>query len=294
MPGFVGRTARLLMRTYPFPRGQGRIIDRTALARLRFPEQRLLVPTVDGFTMEVLPNDHIGRHLYLTGQFDRTIVEVLLRFARPGDRVLDIGGNVGYVGCALLHLVPDCRVVSVEPQPAVYELLAANLERVGGPTGRARALRVAVSDTAGTGFMAPVSGNTGASRLVPDAQGGAAAGVRTEVITGAMLMERSGLDRLDLVKIDVEGLEEAVVRTLQPIVAQWRARAVLFEHYGDLANPTSGLARVFRELDYSVLGIVKHLTRYELVPVPQLAAAGRRAHDYVAVPAEAEAGPYAH
>jgi FkbM family methyltransferase len=287
MPGLIARTARLVMRSYPFPRGQGRIVDRTPLTRLRFLEQRLLVRTVDGFTMEVFPNDHIGRHLYLTGQFDRTIVEALLRFARPGDRGLDIGSNVGYVACALLHLVPESRVVCVEPQAAVHELLTANLERLAGRGARARALRVAVSDAAGWGSMAPFPGNTGASRLLSGAEG-SLNGDRVEVVTGATLMERSGLDRLNLVKIDVEGLEEAVVRTLSPVLARWRPRAVVFEHTGDLADPASGLARVFRELDYAVLGIVKRLARFELVPVPRLAAAGRRAHDYVAAPAETE------
>ena len=55
--------------------------------------------------MTILPNDHIGRHLYLTGQFDRTIVEVLLHFSRENDHVLDIGANIGYVSCALLTKV---------------------------------------------------------------------------------------------------------------------------------------------------------------------------------------------
>lgn len=281
----------MVMRCYPFPRGQGRLIDRTPLHALRFDETSLLVRTVDGFSMKVLPNDHIGRHLYLTGQFDRTIVEVLLRFAVPDARVLDIGGNCGYVACALLHRLPGCRVVSVEPQESVHALLADNLRRVGA--GRASTLQAAVSDAAGTGSMLHAAGNTGGSRLEPGsdgAPGAVPAAERVEMITGAMLMERSGLDRLDLVKIDVEGHEEAVLRTLHPILSRWRPRAVLFEHDGNLQDPASGVARGFRELDYRVLGIHKRLTRYELVPVERLAAEGKRAHDYVAVPREAADG----
>ncbi len=57
--------------------------------------------------MTVLPNDHIGRHIYLSGAFDRTIVEMLLRYARPEDRILDIGANIGYISCAMLALVPE-------------------------------------------------------------------------------------------------------------------------------------------------------------------------------------------
>lgn len=287
MPSLVAKTARMVMRCYPFPHGQGRLVDRTPLHRLRFDEPHLLVRTVDGFSMRILPNDHIGRHLYLTGQFDRSIVEVLLRFAVPDARVLDIGGNCGYVACALLHRLPECSVVSVEPQEDVHELLAANLRSVGAARGRT--VKAAVSDAAGTGSMVHAAGNTGASRLEPGSGGPPAAGSgadRVEMITGAMLMERSGLDRLDLVKIDVEGHEEAVLRTLQPIFAPRRPRAVLFEHGGDLGDPSSVVARIFRDLDYRVLGIHKRLTRFQLVPVERLEAEGKHAHDYVAVPRE--------
>ena len=277
----------MVMRCYPFPRGQGRLIDRTPLGGLRFAEQSLLVRTVDGFSMKVVPNDHIGRHLYLTGQFDRTIVEVLLRFAVPDARVLDIGGNCGYVACALLHRLPECRVVSVEPQESVHALLEENLQRVGA--GRGSTIQAAISDAAGMGSMVHATGNSGASRLAPgsgESPNGVPVADRVEMITGTMLMERSGLDRLDLVKIDVEGHEEAVLRTLQPILARWCPRAVLFEHEGDLHDPASQIARGFRDLGYRVLGIRKKLTRYELEPVERLEAGGRHAHDYVAVPHE--------
>src|SRR5258705_3303442 len=120
MSSIVAKALRTVMRCYPFPRGQGRLIDRTPLRALRFAEATLRVRTLDGFSMIVFPNDHIGRHVYLSGQFDRTIVEVLLRFAVPDARVLDIGGNCGYVGCALLHALPHCRVVSVEPLEQVH------------------------------------------------------------------------------------------------------------------------------------------------------------------------------
>ena len=66
------------------------------------------------------------------------------------------------------------------------------------------------------------------------------------MITGPELMERSGLDRLDLVKIDVEGHEEPVLRSLQPILARWRPRAVVFEHDGNPDEPGSAVGSVFR------------------------------------------------
>ena len=292
MSTVVAKVLRTVMRLYPFPRGQGRLIDRTPLRALRFADATLSVRTVDGFSMTVFPNDHIGRHVYLTGQFDRTIVEVLLRFAVPDARVLDIGGNCGYVACALLHALPLCRVVSVEPQEQVYALLATNLQQVGA--GRGCAIRAAVSDVSGVGAMVHDPQNSGASRLsrdTPECDASALASEPVEMITGPELMERSGLDRLDLVKIDVEGHEEPVLRSLQPILARWRPHAVVFEHDGNPSEPRSALGSVFRDLDYRVLGIRKRLTHYELLPVESIRGADPRPHDYVAVPRERAVAP---
>jgi FkbM family methyltransferase len=240
--------------------------------------------------MTVLPNDLIGRHLYFTGQFDRTIVEVLLRFAVPDAVVLDIGGNCGYVACALLHALPRSRVVSVEPQRSVHALLAANLKEIGA--GRGSAVRAAISDASGVGAMIHDLENSGASRLERAAEHApsAGAGEPVDMITASELIERCGLSRVDLVKIDVEGHEEPVLRSLHPVLARFRPRAVVFEHDGDPAQTDSGVGRVFRDLDYRVLGIRKRLTRYELVPV-EAVARGVRIHDYAAVPRERADAP---
>ena len=128
--------ARAALACYPFPCGQGRIIDKTFLARLKFRERTMRVRTTDGFAIKVFPNDHIGRHICLSGEFDRTIPEVLIHLSRPGDRILDVGANVGYVSCVLLSKIADSRVVSVEPQPDVYAVLADNVRSVGSERAR--------------------------------------------------------------------------------------------------------------------------------------------------------------
>src|SRR5579864_7768862 len=110
MPSLKHKMARLVMRRYPFHCGQGRLIDRSGLRRLAFDEQTLKVRCSDGFEMTIIPNDHIGRHLYLTGDFDRTILDVLASFCTGGERILDIGANIGYIACGLLFRVPDCLV----------------------------------------------------------------------------------------------------------------------------------------------------------------------------------------
>ena len=283
MPRVVHRLARAVAHCYPFACGQGRVIDRSALGRLRFDEPTLKVRCSEGFEMTVIPNDHIGRHLYLTGAFDRNVLQVLLSFCRGGERVLDIGANVGYISCGLLHGVKDCRVAAVDPQPHIFKLLTENIAAVGGDRGIA--LAVAVSDTDGAGRMVVHATNTGASHVIPAEEGSEQPNaVPIQFVTGERLLEMSGLDRVDLIKIDVEGHEEPVLRTLLPVMRRYRPRAVLFEHAGDLALDTP-IRQIFDDLGYRLSGLHKRLTGWSLQPLAALSSNGIRAHDYVAVPA---------
>jgi hypothetical protein len=105
-----------LLRLWPFPRGAGRICGRyfPDLTFRYFPDltfrcEVATVRTTDGFSVKVRPNELIGRHFYLTGAFDRSTFEVLLMLAKPGDVLLDIGANIGYISACFLQRV-DQRV----------------------------------------------------------------------------------------------------------------------------------------------------------------------------------------
>ena len=293
MSSVVARVFRTAMRFYPFPRGQGRLIDRTPLGALRFAEETLPVRTVDGFEMTVFPNDHIGRHLYLTGQFDRTIVEVLLQVAPC--RTRGCWTSAATVGTWRAHCCMPCRVAGSCRSSHRSRFTPCWRRTCNRSAQDADARSRPPSPTfSGVGAMLHDAQNSGASRLsrdTKDADGPAVSSEPAEMITGPELMARSGLDRLDLVKIDVEGHEEPVLRSLQPVLARWRPRAVVFEHDGNPAEPGSGVGSVFRDLDYRVLGIRKRLTRYELLPVDLIRAAGAQVHDYAAVPRERTDAP---
>ena len=276
MPRPIHKLFRGLLHCYPFPRGDGRLVDRTFLGRLRFDDETLLVRTTDGFEMRVWPNDHIGRLLYLTGKFDRTVVEILRDVARPDDHFLDIGANVGYVSCALLTLLPGCNVTAIEPHPGCFELLTENLNRVDAD--RSRALLAAISDQPGEGFLELDGDNSGKSHLVPDVSGKTDT-ARVRQMTGDELLGDDAIEKVNLIKIDVEGHERRVLASLHPIIEAHRPRAVVFEHTGAEAGPRGDIYRLFDDLGYRVFGVQKHLTRYRLIDVN---ASEATFHEYVA------------
>src|SRR5262245_45879142 len=96
---------QLVLRSWPFKRGVNRIVGRL-FCNLNFKNSVETVRTTHGFDICIMPNDLIGRFLYLTGEFDRAVVDVLLQHARPGDTLIDIGANIGYVSACFLSNVP--------------------------------------------------------------------------------------------------------------------------------------------------------------------------------------------
>ena len=266
---------QILLRAWPFPRGAGRIVDRL-LSNTKFTDSVCEVKTTDGFAMSVMPNDLIGRHIYLIGEFDRTNVEVILKHAKPGDTLLDIGANIGYVSACFLANVGASRVIAVEPQSLVVDLLSKNLSQFGA---RARVAPVAISDEDRAGFMSIDEANRGGNRLVSGEDGKTQ---RVEVWSASHLVDAFSLDKIDLVKIDVEGHEETVFKALSPVIDKFKPRMILFETTGDAAAPDGAIGQILKTSKYNVFGIKKGLTRVQFPPI--LSSADCKFNDYVALP----------
>jgi FkbM family methyltransferase len=252
------------LKAWPFPRGAGRIIDRL-FGELTFRESTATVPTSDGFPITVRPNNLIGRHIYLTGEFDRSIVEILCNFSEPDDLLLDIGANIGYVSTSFLHLVPRSNVIAVDPQPAVLELLQSNLALF---EGRSTIYPYALGTSDGEVLFEIDQQNPGASRVVTKES------VRTTTIemrSASRLFSDLNVSRLDLVKIDAEGHDEVIVRACINQLAKLQPKAIVFEGNSD------GVKALLSNAGYDMFGIKKSLRKLTLC------RASGSYHDCVAV-----------
>lgn len=267
---------QLLLRSWPFPRGAGRLID-MFFEDLKFSGERAIVRTTDGFEMTVIPNELIGRHLYLTGEFDRSTVEVLLGLAQPGDTLLDIGANVGYVSACFIKNVARSFVIALDPQPLIVPLLQSNLAQFGEQ--RSIVLPVGLSDRDARGWMEICNRNLGESKVVSTKQPGA---VEIQLWSAKKLF--GSIERqVDLIKIDVEGHELTILNACKEEIAIRRPRAVLFEDHTRAAAPDGAIGILFREIGYQVRSIQKRLTRLIFTPINS--ADDCQSLDYLATPA---------
>jgi FkbM family methyltransferase len=209
--------AALVARKWPFANGSGRILDKFAKGVDLGTGERV-VRTTDGFPLHVYADDLIGRHIIMSGKFDRSVLQVLLDRAQVGDVLLDIGANIGYVSACFLARVGESRAICIEPQPRVVELLHRNMAQFGH---RAAIHEVVLAEGPGE-LRFPVNPeNRGASRVK---EGGE---ISIAAIDAAALLRSQ--PKLDLIKIDVDGHEEPIFRAIEGELKRLRPRAILFE-----------------------------------------------------------------
>jgi FkbM family methyltransferase len=124
-----------------------------------------------------------------------------------GETVLDIGANIGYFTLLMARRVgPTGKVIAFESVPSVYNVLCENL-RLNG-FNQVQAECKAVADVLGQGAMQSDLNNplSFIGRLSERGDS------TVPLVNIDRYVETAGLERLDFVKIDVEGAEDTVIR----------------------------------------------------------------------------------
>ena len=140
---------------------------------------------------------------YRSGHFESDRLQALLSLVNPGDHVWDVGAHKGYVSTALARRVgPSGSVTAFEPSAANLWFLRRHVE--WNELTNVRIFPVALTDREGREKF----GGDGSSMTFRLGQGSES--VRTATL-GTLQVE-DDLQVPDLIKIDVEGTEGAVLR----------------------------------------------------------------------------------
>lgn len=157
-------------------------------------------------------NDSLG--ITQNGVFEPVETALMQALIKPGDRVLDIGANIGYYTTLFAEWVGQSGIVNaIEPDPHNFALLDANTQDFQ-KASRVRLHALALGETNGAGKLFQSKDNIGMHRLY-DSVCCDESFVEVAVCRGDDL----GLAPLDFIKIDVEGYEAFALRGLNNTLA---------------------------------------------------------------------------
>lgn len=174
------------------------------------------------------------------------------RFVAPGQTIVDAGASCGIYTVAFAKLLAGTgRVLAFEPGARAHAVLDANVRL--NALANTRVFKLALADRATSARLrhhpfGPVS-------YFLDTAGGAPGPAEEAVETARLddVLRSEGAERLDVLKIDVEGAEELVLLGARAALARSRP-VILFEHNPSLPrrlglSPT-GAVDLLRGLGY--------------------------------------------
>lgn len=169
----------------------------------RLPAGQLFAARVPGFAFPVMlragtSDPYVFNQIILRGEGDLDVE------GPPPKLIVDAGANIGLTAIMLANRYPQAKVIAIECEPGNFELLKKNTRPYSNITCVQKALwhlpgHVRIVDSQAQEWAFQV---TQASPDDPDAM---------ETITVEEILRQSDADRIDLLKIDIEGAEIEVL-----------------------------------------------------------------------------------
>jgi len=193
---------------------------------------------------------YIGQAIIRYGEYSQHEFALFEYLCGAGDVVVEVGANIGAHTLGLArHVGPGGRVIAIEPQPVIFQTLCGNMA-INSITN-VDCLNLALSDATGHVIVPIVDyggqGNFGgiSVHFAPDV----AAKVPGHKIEARRLDDIFDYPRLKLLKVDVEGMEEAVLRGAEETIA--KHRPILYVE-NDRQEKSKALIELLFGYDYSL------------------------------------------
>lgn len=224
------------------------------LARFLVPnqKQRAKFKTKDGILFSV-PNliENVSFELYVNGIYEKETIDYICMSMPKNGVFIDVGANIGAISIAVAKKRPDLNIFAFEASPQVYSYLKENKEQ--NDCHNLTIYNLAIHDIGGVElpFFSPKELN-GKGSFAP---------VFTDeavMVTTITLDDFFTKEKLTphFIKIDVEGYELSVLRSMKLFLTDNAECPILFE-FGDWTELAAGFevgeAQIFlNELDYNL------------------------------------------
>jgi FkbM family methyltransferase len=204
-------------------------------------------------------SEGIDFSIYLLGAFERSTAKTLRKLVKPGDIVFDIGANIGAHTLGLARSVGATgKVFAFEPADFAFAKLQRNLSLNPQLESRTHARQILLAATRG----GPSPDEIYASwplesdpAVHPKHRGRLVTAENASRDTLDDFVAREGIDRLDLMKLDVDGNELAVLQGGRAVLAKFRPILVMemspYVH-AEQQSSFAALVELLRDAGYAI------------------------------------------
>lgn len=206
--------------------------------------------------------DAIGGSIGMFGVYDLATTEVLWRLVQPGNFVLDIGANIGYMTGLCSHRAGnDGQVWAFEPNKLLFERLKGNISQM--TFKNVRFFDFGLSDVEGSAkLVIPHSYQKNAGVAYISSGNDISEQETIEIKLKQLDSLIAATEIVDVMKIDVEGHELAVFNGAKKLIETKRIRNIIFE---DLQGYPSAVTSFLSANGYTIYRIQKTISRVKMV-----------------------------
>ncbi|MEQ8242496.1 FkbM family methyltransferase [Fulvivirga sp.] len=164
------------------------------------------VPYLLGTDILVNTKDIIGWKIYFFNEYESSTNNLLRKIIENNTVIIEAGANIGSETLLISKLNPDGKIFAFEPAPIPFSLLQFNV--ANNQLGNVKVYQEAVGETAGKlklHLLPKEFPNQGLSSIKEHSK--SVQSIQVPMTTVDLLVEKFDLERLDLIKMDVQGAE---------------------------------------------------------------------------------------
>jgi len=274
-----------ITRRYPLFSGCGTIANSKLIDLLLGEVTGKVWSKVPGGEVLADINDYVGRSAFFTGDLDRKITWICKQLVNKGDVVLDIGANIGMVSIWLAKLVGEQGAVhSFEPNPQLCQSLNQLIEH--NKNNNIILYPYALGESEDSLKLVVPEGNAGEGSIIRHDNSVDNNIYEEDVLPLDKVVKKANINKIRLIKIDVEGFEEDVFKGAHDILTKIKPDAILFELNQSNAATLGEepIIKLLQQYDYDFLSIPKCFFKMKLKKVDLNASLASHGHDFIAAP----------
>ena len=185
----------------------------------------------------IAPNllDNISFELFFEGIYEETLIKCIVQELPQNGIFIDVGANIGAVSVFVAMQRPDVTIFAFEASPTIYTYLALNITQNKLENVHALNLAVHTENDLELDFYAPrdkfgKGSFVNTFECLPE---------KTKTIRLESFFEQQGIHP-DLIKVDVEGFEVLIFKSLGKYLTESAKPKIIFE-FVDWAERESSL-----------------------------------------------------